>query len=169
MGQESTPEPNSQQLASSEGQDLGCSQPINSEPIRKVDANLPGSGFSPTPHGFSRKLLVADNKGLHKVVSYNTGSLGSEITTNNHPPVADAESFPKIPTHDTGRLGSKINKFTNENFPHPAQSPENGAGPEYLPNTNYQVVKKKGSKAYYAEIANSNPPMPDATLPPLES
>ncbi|KAJ9085412.1 hypothetical protein DSO57_1014241 [Entomophthora muscae] len=135
---------------------------------------------------------MPDNRSFHEVATHNTGSLGSEISnlanekspkpapvlrldpcfanppnsiaTNDNLPASDARSFPTIPTHDTGGLGSKIIKSTNENCFKPAQSLENDAGSEYLLNTNYQ-----GSRAYSAEVANGNPPVPDATLTPLES
>ncbi|KAJ9073392.1 hypothetical protein DSO57_1016933 [Entomophthora muscae] len=185
MGQGSNPEPNSLQPASSEGQELGCLQPINS------NANPPGSEFLPILQIFSSNTLVPANRSFPKVATCGTGSLGSEtsnptnkkspepapglsldtcpaallntIATNYHPLVSNARSFTEIPTHDIGVSGSKISQSTNENCFKLTQSPGNGAGLEYLPKTNYQVVEQKGSKVYYIGAVNGNPPMPDST------
>ncbi|KAJ9086441.1 hypothetical protein DSO57_1004164 [Entomophthora muscae] len=189
------PEPNFWRPASSGDQAFGCLQPINSIPVSKVDANLLGCEFLPTSQSFARKLLVPDYGSLPKVTTCNTGSLDGKISnpindeflgpaptqsdtcpanlpytiaTNDNLPAPDAGNFPKILTHDTDRLLGKISKSTNENCPEPAQIPGNGVVPAYLPNTNYQVVKQKRLKAYSAEIANSNPPVPDFTLPKLK-
>ncbi|KAJ9051654.1 hypothetical protein DSO57_1002789 [Entomophthora muscae] len=127
-------------------------------------------------------MPLPDNRSFPKVTTCNTGSLGDKISnpanekspkpvpslrcntcpanppntiaTNDHLPVPDARSFSKIPICDTGESGGNISKSISKNCPKSAQSPENGAGPEYLFNTNNQVVKKKGLKAYSAEIAN---------------
>ncbi|KAJ9086948.1 hypothetical protein DSO57_1038290 [Entomophthora muscae] len=171
----SNPEPNSLWPASSEDQELGCLYPINSEPKIKVNINLPGSEFLPASQDFSSNLPVSDYRSFPNVTTCNTGNLGSKLSSpankeSSKPvPVLNAGSFPEIPTHDTGRLLGKISKSTNDICPKPAQSLENGAGSEYLPNINYQAVKQKGLKVYSSEMANGDLPMPDATLPPLES
>ncbi|KAJ9085433.1 hypothetical protein DSO57_1014085, partial [Entomophthora muscae] len=160
------------------------------------DDNPPGYESLPTPHNFVSNPLVPDDESFPKVPAFNTGSLGGKtsksineesikpatllsntfpanptytIATNVKLPAPDAGSFPKIPTCDTGRLLGEISESTNKNIPKPAQNLGNGAGSEYLPNNNYQVVKQKFSKTYSAEIANSDSPIPDATLPYLES
>ncbi|KAJ9074745.1 hypothetical protein DSO57_1003399 [Entomophthora muscae] len=176
----SNPEPNSLWPASSEDQDLDCLQLINSKPVSKVDANPLESESLPISQGFTSKPSVPDNISFPKVTTYNTSSLGDEInnptnekthkpapvlrldtcsanppstiTTNDNPPAPDPRSFSKITTCGTGWPLGKISKSINENCPKPAQSLENDAGPEYLLNTNYQVVKQKGSKVYSAEI-----------------
>ncbi|KAJ9087799.1 hypothetical protein DSO57_1029499 [Entomophthora muscae] len=83
-------------------------------------------------------------------------NLPNTIATNDHSPAPDAGSFPKILSHNTGRLGGKLNNSINENCLNTAQSPENNPGPEYLPNTNYQIFKQKSSNDFSGEIANGN-------------
>ncbi|KAJ9084350.1 hypothetical protein DSO57_1025453 [Entomophthora muscae] len=85
------------------------------------------------------------------------------IATNYNPPTLDARSFPEVAAKDTGSLLGKISNSTNENYPKLAQSPGSGTGLEHLSNANIQVVKQKGLKAYFSEIVNGNPPVPDAT------
>ncbi|KAJ9067487.1 hypothetical protein DSO57_1038652 [Entomophthora muscae] len=141
----SNPEPNLLWSASSEGQELSCLHPINSEPERKVDANLPGLKSLLTSHGFVNNLPMPESKSFPEVIACNTGSLGGEISNpaNEKSPkpahslrldtctanpsntiaykdkltASDTMSFPKIPTCDIGRSGRKITKSVNENCP----------------------------------------------------
>ncbi|KAJ9088506.1 hypothetical protein DSO57_1022380 [Entomophthora muscae] len=124
MGPVLNPEPNFLRPASSEDQELGCLKPINSKPVSKVDANLPGSESSPSPQRFSSKLPVPDDRSFPKVTTCNTGSLGGEISnptnekspkpapvlrldncsanpsntiaSNDNPPTPNARSFPEV-------------------------------------------------------------------------
>ncbi|KAJ9051907.1 hypothetical protein DSO57_1039369 [Entomophthora muscae] len=193
----STPEPYSLWPTSSEGQEHSCLHHINSKSERKFDVNPLGS--NPCQHHmvYTSNLPVTNSRSFPKVVTCNIGSLGSEISnpvneislepspslrpdtfpeklsntiaTNDNHPLQMPGVSPKVSTCDTERSGGKISKSSNENYPKISQSPENCAGPEILPNTYYQVFEQKGLKAYFAEIANCNLYVPDATVLPLES
>ncbi|KAJ9064857.1 hypothetical protein DSO57_1025882 [Entomophthora muscae] len=191
MGPGANPEPNSPQPVSSEDQGLSWLQPIN---IKSMSTR---QDMNPCQHHRSfqanHKCLIIEvslkwqleilavwvvksathQREIPKPASGlrpDTCSVNppNTMTSNDHPPEPDARSFSEIPTCDTGRLVAKLASL-QFNCPKFAQSLANDAGPENWPNINNQVVEQKDLKAYSAEIANDDLPVPDSTLPSLES